>query len=36
VKERIKLIYSEKGRLLLEENKPYGVKAIIEVPKDDL
>jgi sensor histidine kinase YesM len=36
VKERIKLIYSGKGRLLFEENKPDGVKAIIEVPKGDL
>jgi sensor histidine kinase YesM len=33
VKERIKLIYGEKACLLLEENKPSGVKAIIEVPK---
>jgi sensor histidine kinase YesM len=33
VKERIKLLYGEKGRLILEENKPNGVKAIIEVPK---
>ena len=33
VKERIKLLYGEKGRLILEENKPNGVKTIIEVPK---
>jgi hypothetical protein len=31
VRERIKLIYGEKGRLILEANKPSGVKAIIEV-----
>jgi sensor histidine kinase YesM len=36
VKARIKLIYGEKGRLLLEENKPDGVRAVIEVPKNDL
>jgi len=36
VRERIKLLYGEKGRLLLEENKPNGVRAIIEVPKHDL
>ena len=33
VRERIKLLYGEKGRLILEENKPNGVRAIIEVPK---
>jgi LytS/YehU family sensor histidine kinase len=32
VRERIKLLYGEKGRLILEENKPNGVRAIIEVP----
>jgi LytS/YehU family sensor histidine kinase len=36
VRERIRLLYEEKGRLILEENKPNGVKAIIEVPKHDL
>ncbi len=36
IKERIKLIYGEKGSLYLEENSPNGVKAIIEVPKDDI
>ncbi len=36
VKERIKLLYGEKGRLILEENKPNGVRAIIEVPKHDV
>jgi sensor histidine kinase YesM len=32
VRERIKLLYGEKGRLILEENEPNGVRAIIEVP----
>ena len=36
VRERIKLLYGEKGRLILEENKPTGVRAIIEVPKHDV
>jgi LytS/YehU family sensor histidine kinase len=36
IKERIKLIYGEKGRLILEENTPSGVKAIIEVPKSGI
>jgi sensor histidine kinase YesM len=36
VRERIRLLYGEKGRLILEENKPNGVRAIIEVPKHDL
>lgn len=34
VRERIRLIYGERARLLLEENTPHGVKAIIEVPKN--
>jgi LytS/YehU family sensor histidine kinase len=33
VKERIQLLYGGKGRFLLEENKPHGVRAIVEVPK---
>jgi len=33
VRERIKLLYGEKGRFIIEENKPNGVRAIIEVPK---
>jgi len=33
VKERIKSLYGEKGRFIIEENKPNGVRAIIEVPK---
>jgi sensor histidine kinase YesM len=36
VQERLKLIYGEKGRLILEENKPHGIKAVIEVPKRDV
>jgi hypothetical protein len=36
VRERIKLLYGEKGRLILEENEPSGVRAIIEVPKRDV
>jgi sensor histidine kinase YesM len=35
VKERIKLLYNEKGLLLLEENKPNGLRAAIEVPRRD-
>jgi LytS/YehU family sensor histidine kinase len=33
VRERIKLLYGDEGRLILEANVPHGVKAIIEVPK---
>ena len=33
VKERIRLLYGDKGRLILQANDPHGVKAIIEVPK---
>jgi sensor histidine kinase YesM len=36
VRERIKLLFGEKGRLILEENEPNGVRAIIEVPKHDV
>jgi sensor histidine kinase YesM len=36
VRERIKLLYGEKGRFILEENKPNGVRAIIEVPTHDV
>jgi sensor histidine kinase YesM len=36
VKERLQLLYGEKGRLTLEENKPNGVRATIEVPKHDV
>jgi len=33
VKERLKLLYGGKGRLIIEENEPNGIKAVIEVPK---
>jgi hypothetical protein len=33
VRERIKLLYGDKGHLMLEANEPHGVKAIIKVPK---
>jgi LytS/YehU family sensor histidine kinase len=36
VRDRIKLLYGEEGRLMLEENRPNGVRAIIEVPKHDV
>jgi sensor histidine kinase YesM len=36
VRERIKLIYGEKGRLILEANKPSGVRAIIEAPNGNV
>ncbi len=36
VRERIKLLYGEKGRLIIQENEPNGVRAIIEVPKHDV
>jgi LytS/YehU family sensor histidine kinase len=32
VRERLHLLYGEKGRLSLEENKPNGLRVIIEVP----
>lgn len=33
VQERIKLLYGESGRLIIEENKSAGLRAIIEIPK---
>lgn len=36
VRERLTLLFGEKGRLILEENKPHGVRAIMEVPVNDL
>ncbi len=36
VRERLALLFGEKGRLMIEENKPHGVRAIIEVPVNDL
>jgi len=32
IRERLKSLYGERGSLILEENRPTGVKAIIEVP----
>ncbi len=32
VRERLQSLYGDKGRLILEENRPSGLKAIIEVP----
>lgn len=32
IRERLQSIYNDRGRLILEENEPCGVKAIIEVP----
>jgi sensor histidine kinase YesM len=36
VRERIRLLYGDNGHLLMEENTPHGVRAIIEVPRHDL
>ena len=36
VRERLGLLFGEKGRLIIEENKPHGVRATIEVPINDL
>ncbi len=36
VKERIRLLYGDKGRFTIEENPPHGVRASIEVPRNDL
>ena len=36
VRERVKMIYGEKGRFIMQENKPDGLRAVIEVPKHDL
>jgi sensor histidine kinase YesM len=33
VRERLRLLYGDEGRLIFEANVPHGVKAIIEVPK---
>jgi LytS/YehU family sensor histidine kinase len=32
IRERLHALYGESGRLILNENQPHGVKAIIEVP----
>jgi len=34
VRERLQSLYGNKGRLILEENRPSGLKATIEVPHD--
>jgi len=36
VRERLGLLYGEKGRLTIEENKPQGVRVAIEVPTYDV
>jgi LytS/YehU family sensor histidine kinase len=32
IRKRLELLYGSRGRLGLEENKPCGIKAIIEIP----
>ncbi len=32
LRERLQSLYGDKGRLILEQNQPHGLKAIIEVP----
>lgn len=34
VRERLQLLYGKKGRLVITENQPAGVRAVIEVPKE--
>jgi sensor histidine kinase YesM len=34
IRERLRSLYGTKGRLILEENRPSGLKATIEVPHD--
>lgn len=36
VQKRLDLLFGEKGQLIIEENKPHGVRATIEVPINDL
>jgi LytS/YehU family sensor histidine kinase len=36
VRNRIGLLFGDKGRLSMEENIPHGVRTIIEVPKNGL
>ena len=33
IRERLQTLYGDKGQLILEENRPSGLKAIIEVPR---
>ncbi len=35
VRERLALLFGEKGHLMIQENKPHGVRATIEVPTND-
>jgi sensor histidine kinase YesM len=32
VRDRLQLVYRDRGRLIIEENQPHGLKAILEVP----
>jgi len=32
VRKRLELMYGDRGRLFLEENKPHGVKVVVEIP----
>jgi sensor histidine kinase YesM len=36
VRRRLAIIYGDAGRLMIEENSPRGVKAIIEIPKNEV
>jgi sensor histidine kinase YesM len=36
VRERLRLLYGDKGRLILEQNKPRGLRAMIEAPIHEL
>jgi sensor histidine kinase YesM len=36
VRERLGLLFGAKGRLIIEENKPHGVRTTIEVPVSEL
>lgn len=36
VRERLSLLFGERGRLMIEENKPQGVRTTIEVPINDV
>lgn len=36
VQKRLDLLFEEKGRLIIEENKPHGVRVTIEVPISDI
>jgi LytS/YehU family sensor histidine kinase len=36
IRSRLEALYGERGRLILTENQPTGIKAVIEVPYDGL